>query len=223
MSLLQLSRLNSHDSHISALFIFLSVASNELAGTLPSELCALTSLEHLDLGNQLITGTLPSCFSKLQNLIRFELDDNAVTGSVPYGLLAIPTLKDVEIYANQFDGNLDDLFALPDGFDENSETARGSLRTLKVDRCKLTGSIPTEIGEFTKLYVLGLHDNNLTGDIPTELNELDELQELNLFNNDQLNGEVLEDDNLCDFHDNGNLRKMRLDCNIECECCETCV
>eukprot|EP00978_Attheya_sp_CCMP212_P031039 scaffold116001_cov53-Attheya_sp.AAC.1 len=181
----------------------LEAASNELAGTLPSELCALTSLQHLDLGNQLITGTLPSCFSKLQNLIRFELDDNAVTGTVPYGLLAIPTLTHVEMYANQFDGNLDGLFALPEGFDENSETAKGSLLKLIVDRNSLTGTIPTEVGEFTKLNVLKLHDNNLTGDIPSELNELDELE-------------------VCEL--NGNVFTLLPDCNIACDCCDgTCV
>jgi hypothetical protein len=153
-------------------------------------------------------------------LIRFELDDNAVTGTVPYGLLAIPTLTDVEMYANFFDGNLDGLFALPEGFDENSETARGSLTRLILDRNNLTGTIPTEVGEFTKLNKLKLHDNNLTGDIPSELNELNELEELILFNNNELNGEVLEDDNLCDLQ-NDNL-VMQLGCNIDCECCGTC-
>ncbi|OAD22816.1 putative leucine rich repeat protein, partial [Candidatus Thiomargarita nelsonii] len=54
---------------------------------------------------------------------------------------------------------------------------------------KLTGSIPTELGNLTYLQVLWLSGNNLTGSIPTELGNLAQLTALYLHNN-KLCGEI---------------------------------
>jgi len=48
---------------------------------------------------------------------------------------------------------------------------------------KLTGKIPSELGDLTHLYRLWISNNNLTGTIPAELGELVNLKKLYLFNN----------------------------------------
>ena len=53
----------------------------------------------------------------------------------------------------------------------------------------LTGSIPAELGNLTKLEVLVLPDNQLTGIIPAELGNLLNLEELNLSDN-KLTGSI---------------------------------
>ena len=54
---------------------------------------------------------------------------------------------------------------------------------------KLTGEIPTGLGDFSNLYWLILGGNNLSGEIPAELGNLTELQLLDLGPN-QLTGEI---------------------------------
>jgi len=54
---------------------------------------------------------------------------------------------------------------------------------------KLTGSIPSELGNLTQLTELYLHSNKLTGSIPTELGNLTKLTELYLHSN-KLTGSI---------------------------------
>ncbi|KAK1559672.1 hypothetical protein Q3G72_017123 [Acer saccharum] len=54
---------------------------------------------------------------------------------------------------------------------------------------RLTGPIPPELGNMSKLSYLQLNDNQLAGTIPAELGKLEQLFELNLANN-QLEGPI---------------------------------
>lgn len=54
---------------------------------------------------------------------------------------------------------------------------------LNASTSTLTGNIPTEIGNLTKLQVLDLRSNNLTGAIPTQVGSLTNLTYLNLSDN----------------------------------------
>ncbi|MEN8216452.1 MAG: leucine-rich repeat domain-containing protein [Pseudomonadota bacterium] len=54
---------------------------------------------------------------------------------------------------------------------------------------KLTGSIPSELGNLSKLAVINLGLNKLTGSIPSELGNLSKLESLYLFDN-QLTGSI---------------------------------
>ena len=65
------------------------------------------------------------------------------------------------------------------------------LRFLKLSRNKLTGEIPTELGQLTKLSEIVLGDNELSGPIPPSLAALPELVSLQLPNN-QLSGLIPE-------------------------------
>ena len=47
----------------------------------------------------------------------------------------------------------------------------------------LTGELPPELGNLSKLQLLRLHDNNLTGEIPSQLGNLTELVDLSLGDN----------------------------------------
>jgi Leucine-rich repeat (LRR) protein len=65
----------------------------------------------------------------------------------------------------------------------------GHVSRINLGNNRLTGTIPTELGNLSKLTYLNLSYNSLTGPIPTELGNLSELRYLFLDDN-QLCGEI---------------------------------
>ena len=63
------------------------------------------------------------------------------------------------------------------------------LRKLTLGNNKLTGTIPAELGNLTQLHELHLQHNRLTGTIPSELGKLTDLRYLSLGHN-QLSGSI---------------------------------
>ena len=65
-----------------------------------------------------------------------------------------------------------------------STDGNGRVRRLRLDRNGLTGPLPGEVGDLTRLEELSLRDNRLTGSIPAALGRLADLEWLNLERND---------------------------------------
>ena len=59
----------------------------------------------------------------------------------------------------------------------------GRVTWLALNDNNLTGELPPELGNLSKLQLLRLHDNNLTGEIPSQLRNLTELVDLALGEN----------------------------------------
>jgi Leucine-rich repeat (LRR) protein len=70
----------------------LSIVGGSLQGTIPSSLGKLTQLDVLQLGENQLTGTFPESFSDLRRLQHFYMDYNELTGSIPI-ILSIETLS----------------------------------------------------------------------------------------------------------------------------------
>ena len=75
--------------------------------------------------------------------------------------------------------------------DWSGVATHGRVRVIGLDlnQNNLTGSIPPELGNLSRLEFLKLKDNQLTDEIPPELGQLSRLHELNLWKN-QLKGEI---------------------------------
>ena len=71
--------------------VVLSLASNQLTGTLPAELSSLSSLRFLDLSNNSLHGTIPqSAWAPLlANLESLDLSDNHLRGLLPASVAAV--------------------------------------------------------------------------------------------------------------------------------------
>ena len=72
--------------------VSLDLDSNELTGSIPSELGGLSKLEELDLSGNLLTGSIPYVLGGLSKLERLYLDGNRLTGKLPSALTSLDQL-----------------------------------------------------------------------------------------------------------------------------------
>lgn len=80
----------------------LSLRSNALNGTLPSDIFSIPSLRFIDLQNNSFLGEIPSNFSSQLELI--DLSYNSLTGSIPD--LQLPRLRNLGLSNNQLNGSI---------------------------------------------------------------------------------------------------------------------
>lgn len=178
---------------LSALTI-LDLSNNKLTGELAPELGALANLEILGLSGNVLTGAIPESFAGLKKLQRLylayggeltsvpdglfrdmadlelvELQYNKIAGPIPASLRKAAKLRDINLYANKFSGEL------PAWIVELT-----SLENIEFARNELTGTIPAEIDKLTKLRHLSLWGNALSGELPPSLGRLASLEYLEL-------------------------------------------
>ena len=193
----------------------LSLSGNQLTGEIPAELGNLTNLEGLSLNNNQLTGEIPAELGRLPNLTHLYLSDNQLTGCIPEGLrnvanndfglpfcmpsasagdaasdrAALVALYNATGGAN-WGRNGNWLSNAPMGEWHGVTTdSDGRVTHLDLYSNQLTGAIPAELGNLTKLELLSLEGNRLTGAIPAELGSLTNLEVLRLEFN-QLTGAI---------------------------------
>ena len=89
---------------------YLSLGGNQLTGSIPTELGALTNLESLSLGSNPLTGTIPRELGALTNLRSLSLSRSGLTGTIPAELGALTNLRQLWLYSNHLTGNIPDEF-----------------------------------------------------------------------------------------------------------------
>ena len=157
--------------------VALELTNNNLSGSLPSSLSAL-SLAELRLADNQLSGPIPASLGKLTNLQTIQLNNNHLSGSIPTELGSIPYLEELQVYNNQLSGSI-----------PASLGSQTYMQYLSLGHNQLSGSIPPSLGKLTKLLSLDLTNNQLTGSIPASLGNLPYLSGLNLGHN-RLSGPI---------------------------------
>lgn len=147
------------------------VRLDDITGTIPSHLVALTGLEILWLAD--LPGINPTPFpevfkvaSNLTSVIMYRVD---MTGSLP----TIGHLSDLQTLDL---GNIEVTGTIPIEIGLLSDLVKVSLVDLN-----LQGTIPSEVGLLTKLTTLDLSDNpQIGGTFPSEIGSLTALKSLDL-------------------------------------------
>ena len=196
--------------------------SNNLSGTIPSELSNLTNLYRLDLYRNQLTGTIPAELGGLANLVFLSLYENQLTGAIP-AELGLTELGQLNLSFNQLTGsipaelgnltNLTRLYLRSNQLTGSIPAELGNLTNLTrlhLGSNQLTDAIPPELGNLTNLAYFDLRDNLLTGNIPSEFGYLTNLLRISLDSNDlagPIPSELINltslDDSQCDFRWNG--------------------
>ena len=82
----------------------ISLASNQLSGTLPSELGNLTNLNYVDLSNNQLSGGIPLQLTNLLNMTVLDLSDNQLSGLIGEDLGSyIANIQSFSLHSNNFD------------------------------------------------------------------------------------------------------------------------
>ncbi|OUD12297.1 MBG domain-containing protein [Thioflexithrix psekupsensis] len=162
-----------YNGRVSSLYL----NSNNLSGTLPSELGNLTGLIQLGLMDNNLTGTIPPELGQLPSLGYVYLRGNKLSGEIPSQLGNLSALSDLSLDGNQLSGQIPVALA-----------NLSQLRTLSLANNKLNGAIPSQLGNAPLLSSLNLSNNQLSGAIPVELSQLN-LSEL-LLSNNRLTGTI---------------------------------
>ena len=103
--------------------------TNQLHGTIPSELGQCNHLNSLSLNNNMLSGTLASELGSFPSLQRIYLSTNQLEGTLPKQMTRMTTLQIVDFAYNRFTGSM---------LDVNSWT---SLSSLGLDNNNFDGTL----------------------------------------------------------------------------------
>ena len=185
----------------------LDLSQNLLSGEMPDELRWLSNLIYLSLNENELSGEVPAWLGSRANLLSLFLAGNSFTGCIAEELGDL-SVHDLDQLGIPFCGRgvLVALYNASGGANWETDTGwlsdkpisewhgvtadyRGRVTSLRLSSNGLTGEIPAELGNLTKLKSLDLRKNQLAGETPTELGNLSKLQFLSISFN-RLAGEI---------------------------------
>ncbi|PON90667.1 Tyrosine-protein kinase [Trema orientale] len=153
--------------------IRIDLPDSGLTGTLNAfNFSSFTSLQSLDLSNNLLFGEIPPEIGLVSSLCFLYLFNNSLNGSIPMEIGSLSSLEVLGLGTNKLTGTI-----------PYSIWKLGNLTSLYLFRNQLHGPIPQEVGNLKSLEQLHLQINNLTGTLPASIGNLVNLNDLSLFYN----------------------------------------
>lgn len=159
----------------------LNLSHNRLSGPLPSTLSMPQSIRTLDLSSNRFNGSLdPRFLLRASNLMSFNISNNSFTGSIPTSSIckASTLIISLDFSMNHFSG------PLSPGVGQCP-----NLQVLRAGANSLSGWLPYDLYNATKLREISLHNNQFSGPINGTIVTLSNLTILDLHFN-QLSGDI---------------------------------
>lgn len=134
----------------------LSLSNNSISGQFPENIAEFTSLEYLDVSNNLFYATLPMEMGRL-GLRNLSLAGNNFSGSIPNSISGLSSIQSLDLSHNSFTGSL-----------PASLTKLSDLVYLNLSFNSFTKEIPKGFDRIPSLDVLDLRRNMLEGHLDLE-------------------------------------------------------
>ncbi|KAJ6956596.1 hypothetical protein NC652_007617 [Populus alba x Populus x berolinensis] len=174
----------------------LNLCCNGFSSSLTKAISNLTSLEDIDVSQNLFIGSFPVGLGRAAGLTLLNASSNNFSGIIPEDLGNATSLETLDLRGSFFEGsipksfrNLQKLKFL--GLSGNNLTGQlpaelgllSSLEKIIIGYNEFEGGIPAEFGNLTNLKYLDLAVGNLSGEIPAELGRLKALETVFLYQN----------------------------------------
>ncbi|CAN1278019.1 Receptor-like protein EIX2 [Linum perenne] len=172
----------------------LDLGSCQLGPSFPTWLRTQREVMYLDFSNASISDTIPTWFWDISsNLSLLNVSFNQLTGQLPNKLKIAP-FADVDFSSNLFEGPM----PLPSHGIELLDLSKNKFSGpipeimfqtmpdvifLSLSGNRLSGDIPSSIGDSLSLQVIDLSNNSLSGNIPSTIGNCSFLKALDLSNN----------------------------------------
>ncbi|KAM5581828.1 receptor-like protein 7 [Rosa sericea] len=132
---------------------YYNIANNKLTGQVSPMICNLTSLEYLDLSNNMLIGDLPQCGGNFGAELEYlKLENNSFHGIFPQSYTNGSNLRMMDISRNNFHGQL-----------SRSLANCASLEVLVVSHNKFNDTFPVWLGVVPELKILTMDHNMFYG------------------------------------------------------------
>ncbi|TYI64014.1 hypothetical protein E1A91_D09G056600v1 [Gossypium mustelinum] len=161
------------------------ISANHLSGVIPVSLSDASNLEFLELSENKFSGGVPAVLGNLKKLSWLGVIGNnlgkgqANELSFITSLVNCTQLIELNLDGNNFGGQIPSSLA-------NLST---HLQAFGISDNKISGGIPSDIGNLIGLNSLNMHYSQLTGTIPEGIGKLYKLQEMG-FGKNKLSGEI---------------------------------
>ncbi|KAK2983064.1 hypothetical protein RJ640_006451 [Escallonia rubra] len=170
---------------------------NYISGSMPLDIGNLVNLEFLGLSNNMFSGNVPESIGNLFKLTEVYLYGNYITGKLPSSIGNISELSVLALEANMIEGriplsmgNCTKLQALDLQYNQligmipEQLVGLSSLsRVLCLNQNRLTGPLPSQVGNLKNLGLLNISGNRLTGAITSALGDCQVLEFLDMHDN----------------------------------------
>nr|POE66841.1 phytosulfokine receptor 1 [Quercus suber] len=181
----------------------LLLRGNRLRGIIPTQFCQLTGIKLMDLSNNFLSGTIPHCFGRVFSDDQSLFDLNSVDlSTMPYEYRIFQKVISMPILGISNDDLSNEVGLLYEYYPQDESNFITKYRRssyegdilaymsgLDLSCNNLTGGIPIELGQLSKIHALNVSHNQLTGSIPKALSNMTELESLDLSHN-SLSGEI---------------------------------
>uniref|UniRef100_A0ACD5TYF5 Uncharacterized protein n=1 Tax=Avena sativa TaxID=4498 RepID=A0ACD5TYF5_AVESA len=149
-----------------------SAGYNKLIGGLPASMSNISSLQWLDLPNNLLTEPIPESISMMENLMWLDLSSNEIFGTIPTEMGMLGSLQRLFLQRNKLFGSI------PSSFGNLS-----MLEKIDLSNNQLSSMIPASLFQLDKLIKINLSYNSLDGALPVDISGLIQAYQMDISSN----------------------------------------